>query len=541
MRLDYEVLFAGWGVAQHEAVTTWLDLPPGPQQTRWAIAVTVLVLAGFVAVLPVASQPMVELNSFFPSLDAIVLVSDLVTAVLLYTQFSISRSRALLALATGYLFTALIVVPHALTFDHAFSQSGLLGANIQTGSWLFIFWHIGFAAALLAYALLREQRVAEAAIQMRTGVAIAWSIALVVVTVCVATWFATAGATLLPPIILDQRRISRIVIYPISFAILVSVAAMLLLLPRRRNSLLDLWLAVVALVAILELAFSGLIPSVRFSAGFYAGRLFSLMTASIVLIVLLAETARLHVRLAHANARLSSEQDSKMMNLHVMASSIVHEMRQPLSGASTYSGATAQWLKRSPPDIGRALEANARALDAIERADEVLQGVRALFAGHEALPKDPVDINDLVDHMARLQNPELDGLEVHLSLDAALPPVLGNKGQLQQLVANLITNAREAMAATNGRRILRITTEPAGDGAAILIEDSGPGISPEIRDKMFDAFVSSKANGMGLGLAICRLILDRHQGGLSVSAAKPHGTIFKVTLPRETRPGVSIH
>ena len=97
----------------------------------------------------------------------------------------------------------------------------------------------------------------------------------VIALVCVLTWLSTAGATLLPPIILDQRRISPIVVYPISFAILISLAALLLLLRRRRRrSLLDVWLAVVALAAILELAFSGLIPTVRFSAGFYAGRAF---------------------------------------------------------------------------------------------------------------------------------------------------------------------------------------------------------------------------------------------------------------------------
>ena len=105
---------------RRDTADTWLDMPPTPRQTRWALAVTAVVLAGFAAVVPISGRPLVELNAFFPSLDAIVFVSDLVTAVLLYAQFSISRSRALLALATGYLFTALIVIPHALTFAGAF-------------------------------------------------------------------------------------------------------------------------------------------------------------------------------------------------------------------------------------------------------------------------------------------------------------------------------------------------------------------------------------------------------------------------------------
>ena len=106
--------------------------------------------------MPVATKPAAQLNAFFPSLDAIVLITDLITAVLLLTQFSISRSPSLLALASGYLFTAIIVIPHALTFAGAFSPTGLLGSNNQTGSWLFIFWHFGFGASLLAYVILRK-------------------------------------------------------------------------------------------------------------------------------------------------------------------------------------------------------------------------------------------------------------------------------------------------------------------------------------------------------------------------------------------------
>ena len=348
---------------RRDTADTWLDLPPTPSQTRWALAVTAVVLAGFAAVVPISDRPLTQLNAFFPSLDAIVFVSDLVTAALLYAQFSISRSRALLALATGYLFTALIVIPHALTFAGAFSPTGLLGANIQTGSWLFIFWHIGFSAGLLAYAVLREEWFAAHVSRVRPLPAIGWSVAGVVGLVCALTWLATAGATLLPPIILDdQRRISPIVVYPISFAILIALAALLLLL-RRRRSVLGLWLMVVALVAILELAFSGLLASIRFSAGFYAGRTFSLLTASIVLIVMLAETTRLYMQLARSNAMLRRERDNKLMNLEAMASSIAHEVRQPLAGIALSGGATLRYLKKSPPDLQNAVSANNSACD----------------------------------------------------------------------------------------------------------------------------------------------------------------------------------
>ncbi len=133
----------------------WLsDLPPTAFQTWFAVAVAAIVLVAFMTIAPFAGMPLAALNIFFPLLDAIVFVTDLITAVLLFSQFSIAGSRPLLALANGYFFSGLMAVPHALTFTGAFSPTGLLGANIQTGSWLFIFWHVGFAAALLAYALL---------------------------------------------------------------------------------------------------------------------------------------------------------------------------------------------------------------------------------------------------------------------------------------------------------------------------------------------------------------------------------------------------
>ena len=206
------------------------DLEPTARQTWWAVAVATAAFVAFVVVAPFAGLPLVQLNAFFPSLDAIVFVTDLVTAVLLFAQFSISRSRALLALACGYLFTALIVIPHALTFVGAFSPRGLLGAGLQTGSWLFIFWHVGFAAALLAYGVLKRDNrpIPESSLPK----VIAGSIIAVAALVCGITWLTTGGEALLPPIILDESRMSSFVIYPIWFTILLSAAAIAVLATR---------------------------------------------------------------------------------------------------------------------------------------------------------------------------------------------------------------------------------------------------------------------------------------------------------------------
>ncbi len=373
----------------------WLsDLPPTAFQTWFAIAVAAVVLVAFMAIAPFAGMPLAALNIFFPLLDAIVFVTDMITAVLLFSQFSIAGSRPLLALANGYFFGGLIVVPHALTFTGAFSPTGLLGANIQTGSWLFIFWHIGFAAALLAYALLTIDHRAQPLSPASAQHAIRWSVVGVIVLTCSLTWLATAGTRLLPPIVLDTNRISPLVVYPIWLAILISAAALSVLAFRRR-SVLNQWLMVVAFVYIGELAFSGLFPSVRFSLGFYAGRVFSVITASIVLIVLLAETTRLYVLLARSNMKLQREQNNKLMNFEAIVAAISHEIRQPLGAIELNSSSAQLILDQAPTEVGEMRAIMDETKDAARRINETLDGFRSLF-GRIDQKRQPVDINELI-------------------------------------------------------------------------------------------------------------------------------------------------
>jgi signal transduction histidine kinase len=516
------------------AADTWLvDLPPTARQTRAAFAVAAVALLGFAAAAPFAGRPLAALNALFPSLDALVFVTDLVTAVLLFAQYSISRSRSLFALATGYLFTAFIVVPHALTFAGAFTPTGLLGAGIQTGSWLFIFWHVGFAAGLLAYAVLREERHATAASDASALPAIAWSVAGVLALVLGLTWLATAGAALLPPIILDQSRMSPIVVYPVWFAILLSAAAPALLVFRRR-SVLDQWLMVVSLVFIAELAFSGLLPTVRFSLGFYAGRVFSIVTSSIVLIVLLAETTRLYMRLARMNARLRREQDNKLMNLEAMAASISHEIRQPITAMAANSAAAARFIQREPPDLVEALAALKDIESDGQRARETLRDIRALF-GKGDQEEEHLDVNETVRAALRALRGALDEHRVSVDLELApdVPRIAGHRSQLQEVIINLLQNAVEAMDGVDGHRVLTVRTRRDGGRAIVVeVEDTGPGIDARSLDKVFDPFVTTKPGGMGLGLAICRTIIERHGGQISASLATPRGTVVRVVLPQ---------
>jgi signal transduction histidine kinase len=517
-----------------EAGDAWLlDLRPSRRQTWSAIIVAGYALAGFLFVLPYADTPLVQLNAFFPSLDAIVFITDFVTAVLLFAQYAISRARSLLALASGYLFTSLIVFPHALTFSGAFSPNGLLGANIQTGSWLFIFWHLGFAVGLLAYALLREKPYPILVAPTPALSVIVTVVVALVSLVLAGTWLATAGVTLLPLIILDATHISPVVRYPISLTILVSVAALVVLLLRRQRSELDQWLMVVALVSVGDLILSGLVASVRFSLGFYAARGFSLVTSSIVLIVLLAETTRLYARLVRSNVRLRQEQNSKLMNLEVMAASIAHEVRQPLTATAAFGQAAVQFLKHEPPNIGEAAASINDMLEANQRTDQIFSDIRTLF-GRAEPEKTYLDLNEVTLETLAALKPDLTkhAIETGLELAPTLPPVRGSKSQLQEVIVNLVNNAIEAMGTAEHGRTLRIaTTSHQEKGVMLEVKDSGRGFVHQSLETIFDPFVTTKPQGMGLGLALCRLIILRHGGSITASHSNPHGAVFKVILP----------
>lgn len=519
---------------QNDHTHAWvLDLPPSVLEKRLALGLIVATAVAFVAVLPVSDHALVEMNALFPSLDAIVLITDVITAVLLFAQFSLSAARPLLALATGYLFTALIVVPHALTFAGAFSTSGLLGAGVQTGSWLFIFWHLGFALGLLAYAALRIGKPDQAMPKTSVSAAI-WSAAAgSLFLVCALTWLATAGQSLLPTLILDNGRLGPNVPPIILCVIAVCAGAVALLLLNRRRSTLDHWLIVVAAVSIGELAFSGLLPTVRFSAGFYVGRVFSLITSSIVLIVLLAETTRLYAQVVRSNATLQRERDNKLMNMEAITAAIAHEVRQPLTAISSSSAAALNWLKRTPPDLEEVKIALNAIIDAGHGADAVFNNMRTLARAEPIVHS--LDLNSLISEVVRTMDAEFKQHRIQIETDLSwrLPPILGHRGQLQEVMSNLLSNAIEAIGPVSGPRLVKVSTEHGSEGrVTVTVEDSGRGLDPETAQSIFEPFVTTKARSMGLGLAICQMIIQRHDGELSARPARTRGAVFQITLPQ---------
>jgi signal transduction histidine kinase len=255
---------------------------------------------------------------------------------------------------------------------------------------------------------------------------------------------------------------------------------------------------------------------------------------ALVLAALFAERKSNEAHLAHSNIMLERERDNKLMNVQAATATMAHEVKQPLAVISLKGEAAQRLLKNTQPDLEKVRSALVSIVANSHRASQLLNNTRALF-GKTGKGNDSVDVNKISSQVLRLLRDQLKVYNVvtHVEFAHDLPLVVGHKGQLQEVVINLFQNAIEAMKVVkDGPRTLRLTTKRRGDDAVVIeIEDSGPGINPADLNSIFDAFFTTKSHGMGLGLAICRMIVERHGGRLSASSDGRNGTLFQVILP----------
>jgi PAS domain S-box-containing protein len=230
------------------------------------------------------------------------------------------------------------------------------------------------------------------------------------------------------------------------------------------------------------------------------------------------------LELAHAN---------RVATMGQLTASITHEVNQPITAAVTYASAARRWLSAEPPNLREVDNALSHVLKAGKRAGEVVGRIRALIKKAPAR-KDAVAINDAILEVIALTRGEAanNRVSVRTQLAEGLPRVQGDRVQLQQVLLNLIINAIEAMRDIGEEeRELLISTSSEPDGVSVEVRDSGPGFAPAVLERVFEAFYTTKAGGLGLGLSICRSIIEAHQGRLWASANLPRGASFQIALP----------
>jgi len=286
-----------------KASNTALAIVPAPiEEQRWALAICIALFGAFCALIPFARVPLPRVEAFIPIYDSALALNNLVTAGLLLVGFSRSRLRAVLVLASGYLFTALMALPHMAAFPGLFSARGLLGGGPQTSAWLDALRHGGFPLFVIGYALLKRREAESVPSRLDTGGHVVLATAGAVAVVFVLTFFVTAGHQLLPRIVGDDGYTTSMMAVSIPVWLFSLVALAIFLGSRPPYSILDLWLMVVLCAWVFGIALSTIINAGPFDIGFYAGRLYDLFAASVVPIVFLVEAAHLYGRLDDARA-----------------------------------------------------------------------------------------------------------------------------------------------------------------------------------------------------------------------------------------------
>jgi signal transduction histidine kinase len=418
-------------------------LPPTPRQTRAAFAGAAFLLLGIAVLIPFADKPLPKVNGFIPALDAIIFVTDLITAGLLLAYFSITRSRALSALAYGYLFSAAIVVANGLTFP-----------NFR----IYLLWHLGLPVALFAYVWLRDKDRMKASAHMPTEivgtVGVVGVFALISCIACLA---------LLPPVDPVAGRWLTVI------TMLICVAALAVLWVFRRSAL-DQWLMVVVLAMIVELAITALVGGIGpgivslgfYSLGFYTGRLVSLVISTVVLIALLAETSRLYRMVEQFNERTR------------IARELHDTLLQSFQGAVFQFQAARKLLLRDADNAMQVVD------EAIQAAEEgIAEGRNAI---HDLRPE-PVALRDLPELLNAAGRELADTHELNAHPPSFRVTVEGKEHSLALLVKDEVYGiSREVVRnafAHAGADHIEVEIRYDQDQLRVRIRDDGKGIDPK--------------------------------------------------------------
>jgi signal transduction histidine kinase len=320
----------------------------------------------------------------------------------------------------------------------------------------------------------------------------------------------------------------------INFALWLWDTTALAVLFARRRTILDLWLMVTLLAWMPNFLVAALSSSVRFSIGWYAARCFVLIGSCMLLSVLVVETMFLYSRLASATILQRRERTNRLLTVDAIAAAIAHELRTPLGAIALNASTALSQLRSNPPEL--------------EEMDDILNDIEAeshragaIISSIRELSKKTTDRRALtgVEDVARLvlrllqYDLQINEVSVATEFEGNLPAVHIDDTQLQQVLLNLVKNAIDAMGSTAPEaRRLRVTTSFDGHSTVLLsVQDSGPGIPVEDRERIFDPFFTTKSGGMGLGLAICSTVVERHGGKLRLVKSDSDGSIFELAIP----------
>ncbi|HET7083450.1 MAG TPA: ATP-binding protein [Rhizomicrobium sp.] len=477
------------------------------------------------------SQRLPSREVFVAISGVIMVMSDWIIATLLLAQARVLQSRPLYVLAAGYFLAGLFMALRIL------SLAGALGPverrfdpTYNLPLWFYLSSHAALPLAIIPYAWLSQATDRSSGtepFQRRSPERYLVKAMILAGGVIV---ILAAAKTLLPwssPIFLSAS------------AVMLLIIAGMAVLARGVHSELDLWLLLMLWGWFLEMALIAE-SSVGYTAGWYAARTLGLMSGLFVLFALLAETSKLYAQSVLQLIAQNQEREHRFLIRDVMSASIAHELRQPLA-AIMINAEVARKLacgrqdKAAPPP-----DETSQVLDEIvassHRANDILESTRAIFrrGNVERISVNPALILQstlaLIESSARMHN-----VSVKLMVEGQPGPIAVNRLQFQQALLNLFQNAIEALTQSNERRRVLLVRCCRGENGEVVIRvaDNGPGIAPVVRNKIFDAFFTTRPEASGMGLLIARSVIRAHGGKLAVEAHSPVGTVFVIQLPQE--------
>jgi len=514
-------------------------MPATSRQRRAALTVIVAFFAVALIVAPFADVQVGRIDSFIPVLQTVLSLADLITATLLFTQYAIQPQSALLVLASGYIFSGSFAFLQTLAFPGGYAPAGVIGDGRNTAAWLFVLWHVTFLGSALIYALSKDTDRSFAPDRQTSKERIGITIFCAMVVIGGLTWTVTERVGYLPEFYTGSMTLQTRLGNQVNLLLCAIATMALVVLFVRRRTVLDLWLMVTLLAWIPNFLVAAVASSVRFSVGWYAARGFALVASCTLLSVLLTEMTFLYSRLANALALQRRERSNRLLSVEAATAAMAHELGTPLGIIALNASTARSEMRGHSPDLE---ELNA-ILEDIETASHsagaIISGIRALSARTPIGQTTVTGMVSIARQVLRLVQHDLQINEILVETDFQehVPEVQADPTQLQQVVLNLVKNAIDAMSSVRPEaRLLRLATRLEGDSNLLLsVRDSGIGISPKDKERIFDAFFTTKPAGMGLGLAICRTIVENHGGKLRLAESDSRGSTFEVVMPIGTQ------